>query len=213
MPAGLNVVVDLSHYQTPVDFPRIKAAGIVGVIHKASQGTGNVDPTYAVRMPLAVNAGLLWGAYHFGTNSDGAAQADHFLATATPTAETLLALDFEENWAGSTMSIGDVRKFVQRVFDITGRYVGLYSDNLIIKALSGFPQPDPLLKNCFLWYANYTSQPPFGLPSTFPTWTLWQYTDGKHGSGPFAVDGVGICDRDCFNGSLAGLKALWNSPN
>jgi hypothetical protein len=69
MPAGINAVVDLSHYQTPVDFSRIKAAGIVGVIHKASQRTSYPDPSYAIRMPQAINAGLLWGAYHFGTNS------------------------------------------------------------------------------------------------------------------------------------------------
>ena len=34
----INVVVDLSHHNDPVDFVRAKAAGIVGVIHKATQG-------------------------------------------------------------------------------------------------------------------------------------------------------------------------------
>lgn len=211
MPAGLNAVVDLSHYQANVDFARVKAAGIVGVIHKATQGPNIVDPTYRRRAD-ALKAGLLWGAYHFGTKGDGATQADYFLANAQPTASTLIALDFEDN-KGSTMSLDDARKFVQRVFDVTGRYVGLYSNNFLFDALAGLPQPDPLLKNCFLWYSRYRNQAPSGLPSTFPTWTLWQYTDGTNGSDPHTVDGIGPCDRDCFNGDLNGLKTLWNSTN
>ena len=34
----INVVVDLSHHNETVDFAKMKAAGIVGVIHKATQG-------------------------------------------------------------------------------------------------------------------------------------------------------------------------------
>ena len=40
-------------------------------------------------------------------------------------------------------------------------------------------------------------------------WTFWQYTDGVHGPAPHRVDGVGRCDRNKFNGSLAQLKKLW----
>ena len=40
--------------------------GIVGVIHKATQGTTYVDETYASRRVEALACGLLWGAYHFG---------------------------------------------------------------------------------------------------------------------------------------------------
>jgi len=41
MPQGLNSVIDLSHHNGTVDFKKIAAAGI---IHKATQGTKNVDP-------------------------------------------------------------------------------------------------------------------------------------------------------------------------
>ncbi len=36
---GLNVVIDLSHYNTVTNFSDVKAGGIVGVIHKATEGT------------------------------------------------------------------------------------------------------------------------------------------------------------------------------
>ena len=45
----INVVVDLSHHNETVDFAKMKAAGIVGVIHKATQGLTYVDETYAGR--------------------------------------------------------------------------------------------------------------------------------------------------------------------
>ena len=87
---GLNAVIDLSHHNGNPDFKKIAADGIVGVIHKATQGTKNVDPTYAARRKPALDAGLLWGAYHFGTGSDGLMQAEHFLDVVKPDASTLL---------------------------------------------------------------------------------------------------------------------------
>ncbi len=40
----------------------------------------------------------------------------------------------------------------------------------------------------------------------FPTYTFWQYTDGNSGDQPHQVPDIGRCDRDKFNGDLAGLK-------
>jgi lysozyme len=42
-------VIDLSHDDASVDFDAVAQAGIVGVIHKATQGVGDVDPLYAPR--------------------------------------------------------------------------------------------------------------------------------------------------------------------
>jgi lysozyme len=76
---SINVVVDISHHNGNVDLEKAQQAGIVGVIHKGTQGTGMFDNQYGVNRQKAAAAGLLWGAYHFGTNADGAAQADFFL--------------------------------------------------------------------------------------------------------------------------------------
>ena len=48
-PVTSDVVVDLSHWQAPVDFTQAKAAGITAVILTATQGTNWVDVSFAPR--------------------------------------------------------------------------------------------------------------------------------------------------------------------
>lgn len=201
----INVVVDLSHHNASVDFGQLAAAGIAGVLHKASQGADYVDPLYATRQPLARQAGLSWGAYHFGDGSDAATQAAHFLASARPAPGDLLALDVEANSAGSSMSLAQAEQFVQYLFQHTGRWPGIYG-GAYLKNLLG-SSTTSLLGNCWLWISEYAAQPV--IPPLWPQWRLWQYTDGNAGPGPHAVAGVGACDRDQFNGDLAGLRQLW----
>lgn len=203
---SINVLADISHHNGNVDLVKAKAAGLVGVIHKATQGTGMVDNTYQGNRQKALAAGLLWGAYHFGTSGDGAAQADFFLKTAAPDSRTLLVLDYEPN-QNSTMTLDQARAFVSRVNQVTGRFPGLYSGSLIKEQLGGKPV-DPILSQCFLWLAQYAAAPT-NIPATWQTWTLWQYTDGQSGPQPHAVDGIGNCDRDQFNGTIEALQKLW----
>jgi GH25 family lysozyme M1 (1,4-beta-N-acetylmuramidase) len=208
----LNVVIDISHHQEEVDFRKVRAAGIVGVIHKATEGFRFVDRLYHARRKEAFGAGLLWGAYHFGVGGDGSDQADHFLETVEPSPETLLVLDYEPNLTGPTMTLDQAREFVSRLNDAAGRFPGLYSGHLIKEQLGDVTTPDPILSRCFLWIAQYQGARPVNIPGTFPTWTLWQYTDGVHWEEPHRVDGVGLCDRDMFNGGMEQLRRLWGVP-
>ena len=201
----LNVVADISHHNGNVDLARAKAAGLLGVIQKATQGTTNVDPTYEGNKKKAADAGLLWGAYHFGTGSDGVEQADHFLKTVQPDRQTLLVLDFEGNPTGPSMTLEEARAFVTHVHDAVGRWPGFYSGHYI-KELLGTSK-DAVLTNCWFWLAQYG--PTAVVPVNWATWTMWQYTNGAVGSEPHAVDGIGLCDRDKFNGDEAGLRKLW----
>lgn len=205
----INVVVDLSHHNEAVDFVKMKADGIAGVIHKATQGLTYVDKTYASRRSKAVDRGLLWGAYHFGVGGDGSDQAQFFLKVTKPDDHTLLVLDYEPNLTGPTMSLDQAREFVEHVGEATGRWPGLYSGHLIKEQLGGVTRPDRQLSKCFLWLAQYNGPKPLNVPSTFKTWTFWQYTDGVHGPLPHRVDGVGLCDRNKFNGSHSQLRKLW----
>src|ERR1051325_1622656 len=209
MPKPINVVIDISHHQATVDFARVRAAGIIGVIHKATEGFRFVDRKYAERRQQALDAGLLWGAYHFGVGGSGRDQADHFLETVDPTDSTLVALDYEANRVGATMTLDQAREFVTHLEEHIGRFAGLYSGSLIKEQLGAAPVPDPILSQCFLWISQYGGRKPINIPNTFPRWTLWQYTDGVHGGTPHTVDGIGMCDRDLFNGSLANLRRLW----
>ncbi|MEK6286504.1 MAG: glycoside hydrolase family 25 protein [Acidobacteriota bacterium] len=205
MAQSLNAVIDISHHNANPDFQQAAAAGIVGVIHKATQGLTYRGPMYTTNRQKALDAGLLWGAYHFGVGGAGAAQADFFLATVNPEPDTLIVLDYEPNTQGATMSLDDARAFVSEVNAKIGRFSGLYSGSLI-KAQLGNTK-DPILAQCFFWLAQYG--PTAVVPPNWPTWTLWQYTDGNLGPQPHTVPGIGPCDRDQFNGDIDALKKLW----
>jgi len=207
--ATCNAVIDLSHNNSTVDFQRARADGILGIIHKATQGTGFIDRAYAQRRQAAKAAGLLWGAYHFGTAADPVAQAKFFLRTASPGANDLMVLDFENNPRnpGNTMSLDQAHSFIAAVKDASGITPGLYGGRYLQEQLGN--ATDSLLQNCWLWWSQYSPAPE--IPRNWPTWTLWQYTDGHNGHAPRAVDGVGPCDRDQYQGAMEELRAKWAS--
>jgi lysozyme len=201
----LNVVIDLSHHNGNVDLAQAKADGVLGVIHKATQGLAFVDPMYAVNRNKALEAELLWGAYHFGVGGDGAAQADHFLTVVDPGPNDLLILDLEANPSGPSMSLDEAKAFLSRVEGAVGRRPGLYSGHYIKELLGN--NADSFLADCWLWHSQYGPTP--HIHHTWPMWTMWQYTDGHVGPAPHAVVGIGPCDRNMFNGDAAALRRLW----
>lgn len=207
-PTMLDAVVDLSHHNGDVDLAAARADGILGIIHKATQGAVFVDPLIAANRSRARAAGLCWGAYHVGTGGDGVAQAIHFLATAQPQEHDLLALDLERNLLGPSMALHQARAFVTHVRQATGRWPGVYGGHYL-KAVLG-DQPDPVLAQCWFWLAQYGVTPV--VPPTWWAWTLWQYTDGVHGPEPHPVKGIGRCDRDRFHGDRAALSVFWGGP-
>ncbi len=209
MPDPLNVVIDISHHDGNVNLAKAKEDGILGVIQKATQGQTFKDPTYQRNRQKAKDASLLWGAYHFGTGSDGLKQAQHFLDTVGNNPGTLLALDFEPNPTGPSMDLEEARAFVTHINGETGRFPGFYSGHYI-KQLLG-TSTDPILAECWFWLAQYGPTPV--VPRNWKTWTMWQYTDGALGPKPHTVKGIGRCDRDKFNGSKAQLRKLWGGKH
>jgi lysozyme len=97
MPGILNAVVDISHHNGTVNLVKAKTDGILGVIQKATQGQSLTDPTFKTNRTKANDAGVMFGAYHFATGSDGLKQAQHFLDVVDSFDNTLLVLDFEPN--------------------------------------------------------------------------------------------------------------------
>src|SRR5216117_3496686 len=132
-------VVNLSHYDMMrPDFAAMKREGIVGVIHEATYPRLERDAKYLDRQMGALQAGLLWGAYHYADATEPVRQADHFLsvvsnawAQANPVTRpsgVLLVLDFEKNghYPGGTMRVDQAVAFVERIRQRTGKYPGLY---------------------------------------------------------------------------------------
>ena len=207
--AEINAVIDLSHHNGTVDLQAAKGDGILGVIHKATQGLAFKDPTYQINRQKAKDAGLLWGAYHFGTGSDGVSQAEFFLNVMQPSPQDLLVLDFEHNPQGTTMTLEEARGFVTHIQAATGRIPGIYGGSLL-KELLG-TSTDPVLASCWLWLSQYG--PTAVVPVNWPKWTMWQYTDGAAGPIPHEVAGIGRCDRNKFSGTVAELATFWKGAD
>lgn len=194
-------VIDIYHGNTVNDFAALKAAGILGVIHKCTQGAGYADPLYTTRRKAATDAGLLWGAYSFNTGEPVVAQINEFISHALPDKNTLMALDFEDN-PKSQMSLGQMRQFLQMSEDKLGRKLVLYSGNRI-KDLLG-QQVDMYLGSHRLWLAQY-GPAAVVQPSWRPTsYWLWQFSE--QGKLP-GTDGA--IDLDFYNGTPAQLAAEW----
>jgi lysozyme len=207
-PTTSDVVIDLSHWQMPVDFARAKSAGIAAVILKATQGSNWIDATFSERFTAAQSAGLLVGAYHFLDTSSPLYQIEHFLSVAEGC--RVLALDSEPNGIGSTVTLAQTAEAAARLHMATGRapliYVGRYGPD---GRGTGFP--NGVLSRCPLWLPAYSSRPI--CPPGWTTWTFWQHTDGKVGSDVAPVPGVGRCDRSRFAGTVTELAAWWSNPS
>lgn len=204
-------VVDMSHGDRVTSFAQAAAAGIWGVIHKATTGATGKDPEYANRRQAALDAGLLWGAYHWGTHADVEAQVDNFLKKAAPDDRTLVALDFETT-KGNQMTLAQARAFLTLIEERLGRKAVLYSGDVIKDRLGS--KRDPFFGGHRLWLAHYTPPPPV-VQASWETYWLWQYTDNtKSKLVPSSVAGIpgddkGNLDCDAYDGTREQLAAEW----
>ena len=223
--AASNSVVNLSHYDLMrVDFERMKAEGIVGVIHEASYPRFERDAYYHQRHSAAARAGLLWGAYHFGDATDPIRQADHFLRVVGSSMSysgsdgVLLVLDFEKNghYPGRSMRVDQAAAFVERIRQRTGHYPGVYMSEYRIRQMLGNPRISATdkrsLTDCWLWVANYHFVPRNTEP--WSDWKMWQYTgDGKcdlpRSTHPRSVANIAKAERNMFRGDRSEVASFW----
>lgn len=210
-------VVDISHYQSfaPGGLTLLKAAGYVGVIHKADQGTQSTDLTYGLHRAAIEAAGLEHGAYHFNTGENVAAQVAHFFNVAKPTARTLMALDFEDNRA-SNMTLPQTMEFLKRGDDLLGRPMWIYSGNRMKKQIvHASDDHRDFLAMHPLWGCEYG--PTFkmfdvtGKPLPWQRCSLWQFTGDGVGPLPHKAPGIigsGI-DISSYDGTDDQLRTEW----
>src|SRR4029453_5269159 len=168
---GLDAVIDLSRSVTVTNFGQVRQSGILGVIHKASEGGDYADTACAGRRSQAEAAGLLWGAYHFGTGQMwGEPQGAVFLSVAKPGPRTLLALDLEanENNPSNSMRLDQAEAFVQVVAQATGRLPVVYVHPTWANggplpnsglSLGAVITPASIVARCGLWVADHHASP------------------------------------------------------
>lgn len=208
---GKPAVLDMSYAQPdPIDFHALYADGVRMIIHKSSQGTGEVDNLYAKRRPLAIAAGLKWEAYHFCNSSSVAQQLAHFLAAAELDSSMRGALDVETN-KQSTISPENADAFAANLDQRLGaqalRYTGAgYFGSGTAAFLKHAIAVTPRFRDGPIWWAKYGPAPTaeqlagFGIDPT--KLVLWQESESDVRPGI-----KGNVDASYWLGSLETLAA------
>lgn len=204
--------IDVSDFQgNAINWSSVKNAGYSFAIAKATEGTGNVQTSFAHNISGIRAAGMVAGAYHFlSWTSDPAAQAEHFLSVYTPKNGDLPpVLDCEACTVSPAAAIAQISGFLQAVEPrLAGARMILYmsfsfpTDHLNGgSGFSGHP----------LWVAAYNNdgQPPVPAAWTNDKVVLWQYSDGSipQTQPPIAALGTSV-DRNRFIGDLNALRAF-----
>jgi uncharacterized protein (TIGR02594 family) len=199
-------VLDISHHNDVTSWSEVRNAGIVGIIHKATEGTDFTDSTYRERKDQAIAAGLKWGAYHFAHSGDVAGQVSHFLSVTGIDDQMLYALDWEDPPNGATMTLSEAREFCRQVELRTGRKCAIYSGNVAKEKLGH--DEDSFFGAHRLWLAQYSTEP--SVQASWETYWLWQYSDGSVGPHPHGCPGVtGDVDTNSWAHSDEQLRSEW----
>ena len=203
----IDTIIDVNH-DNSIDFTRLQEAGIVAIIHKATEGETFKDSKYKTRKEQALELGFLFGAYHFSSGRDPISQASNFLSVEdAEDPNILIALDWEDSTSGANMTLAQAKQFVLEIKERTGRFPLLYGGHMIRENVT--KKDKILFENCPLWFTRFR-ETPIGIPKdTWPTFTLHQYTDGDIGPEPRKTPGASGADRNRFDGTVKELREAW----
>jgi GH25 family lysozyme M1 (1,4-beta-N-acetylmuramidase) len=214
-PVALLPGLDVSRWQTTINWPQVAAAGERFVVMKATEGTEYVDPMYATNRAGAMGVGIPMAAYHFASPdaspNEAVLEADHYVAVAGLTAGNLLpALDLEQTGGLSVPALQVwVRSWLDEVTAQLGIAPMIYVSPTFWMTSMGNDTSIPQAGYKVLWIANWGVSSP-----TVPAanwngngWTFWQYTD----CGNVAGITTGCVDLDWFNGT--DLTPVTYNPN
>ena len=125
--------IDVSHYQSTINWNSVKNAGTTFAVTKATEGTSYRDPSFLANWNGMKAAGIIRGAYHFARpGTDPVAQANYFINYVRPIRGDLqLMLDLEATDGKTKSQVWAwTQAFVNRVKAKTGRpclmYTGFY---------------------------------------------------------------------------------------
>lgn len=200
-------IVDVSSWQNTDSY---NLGEFDGLIAKATEGCGYVDPMCDVHYQNAKNNGKLLGVYHFARpdlGNSGEAEADWFVNNIQGYINhAILVLDYEvapysDDWAYS---------FMKRVHDRTGVWPLLYASASKINEFNW----SKTAQNCGLWIAGYpnaynvpnppvpsVNDMPYGI-GCWPFWAIWQYSSS-----------AGTLDRNIANMDAAAWQKYAKSSD
>jgi lysozyme len=218
--------VDVSSYQTTVEWPALYTAGVKFAIVKTSQGQYLQDTMGTSHAQRAKAAGMVVGLYHFmDTSAAPLAQAQYAMGIFQKLPYDFLALDVEElaNTNPTPQQITDCARGILDYWKVkTSKPIIIYS-----RAEYLYNNAAPMLAWCLnypLWLASYpfkdgrenvtweeltataqalTGGPAFpnGWPDKSRKWFMWQFSGDK-----FVTPGLGTGDYDLYPGSETDLR-------
>lgn len=184
--------IDVSKWNSEIDWKVIKDNAYEFVYIKHSQGIGSVDKKFEENFNNAKKAGLKVGLYHFASLNDSdevkdaKAEAEFFLkATKNIKADLLPVVDIETNEVNLTQS--EVEQWIQTYYDTLGGKCVLYSGSWFLNANLN---PNHRLGKIPLWLSSYPfdkkdaivndstiiklkwPKPPIG----WSDWIIWQWS-------------------------------------
>lgn len=172
----------------------IQDAHAQGVIVKATQGTGYVNPRCNHQWDLAGQLGKLRGLYHYAGGSNPEAEAQFFINNIKNyVGQGILILDWESYQNSAWGDTNWARRFVDEVHRSTGVWCVIYVQE------SALWQVANCANTCGVWVAKYASMnwnswtlPNMNVSSgAFKFLTGWQYTGGDMDRSIFYLDEAG----------------------
>jgi lysozyme len=186
--------IDISSNQTNLDFAAVKAAGIVIVYIKATEGSSYVNPYLKQHYEAAKTQGLMVGFYHyFQPASDPTQQAIFFANTIKDMSyDVIPMLDVEITGSLSARvlstlvheCLNEINYLTQHI-PVLYTYTAFAKDNLIADGISGYP----------FWPADYNNTGSPGYNGIWDKWIGYQYSEKGN------IGGV-IVDLDEFTSDI-----------
>jgi hypothetical protein len=167
---------------------------------KATQGTGYVNPDFALAKGRAATAGAFFCGYHFLEAGNGAGQARHAFSIA---GKIPLMLDFEPS--NTRPATADATAFIDEYRKLGGVVHLLYFPHWYWQQLGSPPLAAFVTRKMSLVSSNYTTYSDSG-----PGWAayggmtpaVWQY------SASATFNGHNPVDMNAFKGTIDQFKAM-----
>lgn len=189
-------LIDVSHWQGNIDFAKVKASGVQGVIIKAGGSDAGFykDSMYETNYANAKAVGLHVGAYYYvgancTTSNDGLADAQRFEKMLIGKQFDLpVYIDVEETPTDEKVGTTDATISFCNYLESKKYFVGIYASDI-----SGFKERLQLerLNKYTLWVARYGSQPQYAT-----RWDIWQYSSTGRVNGINGNVDMDDCKRD-----------------
>ncbi|MCC8068230.1 MAG: dockerin type I domain-containing protein [Ruminococcus sp.] len=199
-------LIDVSYHNGDIDFKKVKADGIQGVIIRAGYGMSTVDKNFHTNIQNAIKNGLHVGVYWFGyaySESTAETEAKFFTSVLSQYSGSIdlpVFYDWEYdsfNYAknkGITPTKAKISSWVDRfcsVMENNGYFVGVYGN---LDYLNNYFN-DTIKTKYTIWVAQWASKCTYS-----GDYGIWQYGAETNKIDSKTVDGIsGVVDKNyCY---------------